>query len=64
MNVRRLLYTLLLALLVLHQDFWNWRELRWVAGLPTGFLYHVAFCLAVALVMGLILRLPGDTEPD
>ena len=43
--------------IVLHQDTWNWHQLSWVAGLPAGFAYHLAFCFAVSILMALLLRL-------
>lgn len=57
MIARRLLYAALVALLLLHQDFWNWQEPTTLLGLPGGFVYHVAYCGFVAVVMALLLRL-------
>lgn len=47
---------LVLALLVLHQDLWFWRDARLFLGLPIGLSYHVLYCVAVALVMALAVR--------
>lgn len=47
---------LLVALFVLHQDVWLWRDGRLVLGLPVGLAYHVAYCLATALVLGRAVR--------
>ena len=47
---------LLVALFVLHQDVWLWRDGRLVLGLPVGLAYHVAYCLAAALVLGRAVR--------
>jgi hypothetical protein len=49
---------LLLAVYLLHQDFWWWRETRpLVLGfLPLGLAYHGAYCLVVAAVMFLLVR--------
>lgn len=60
MNARRLLLAVLALLLVLHQDFWNWHELGWFAGLPSGFAYHLGFCLAASLAMAALLRVERD----
>jgi len=43
---------LLVALFLLHQDVWLWRDGRLVLGLPLGLAYHVAYCFAAALVLG------------
>jgi hypothetical protein len=59
---RLLLYLVLTALLVLHQDVWNWSTLSWTLGLPSGFLYHVTFCIVVAFIMWLLLRLDRSEE--
>ena len=64
MNVRRLLYAVLGLLLLLHQDVWNWYEARMTLGLPSGFVYHVAFCGVVAVVMALLLRLDRTTDNE
>jgi len=53
---RRLVAALLAALFVLHQDVWFWRDSRLVFGLPVGLTYHVAFCVAVTLVLVLAVR--------
>jgi hypothetical protein len=47
---------LLVALFLLHQDVWLWRDGRLVLGLPVGLAYHVAYCLATALVLGRAVR--------
>ena len=48
-----LLAVAIVALYVLHQDFWFWRTARpLVFGfLPIGMAYHAAYCLAAALLM-------------
>ena len=50
---RRLAAALLVALFALHQDVWFWRDARVLLGLPIGLAYHVAFCIAVTLVLAL-----------
>lgn len=57
MKSRRLLYIALAVLFVLHQDFWNWSEPRWLLGLPIGLLHHIVLCLIVSVVMAALLRL-------
>ena len=59
---------LLVALFLLHQDVWLWRDGRLVFGLPVGLAYHVAYCFATALVLGRAVqwawpRLAGPGEP-
>ncbi len=55
-TIRRLLFALLVLAFVLRNDFWQWDDPRLVAGLPVGLGYHVAFCLATALLMWLLVR--------
>ncbi len=57
MNLRWLLYSALALLVIFHHDVWNWSAPARVLGLPAGLLYHVLFCLVVALVMRLLLAL-------
>jgi len=64
MIARRLLYSALVLLLLLHQDFWNWHAPSTTLGLPGGFVYHVAFCGVVSVVMALLLRLDRTTGGD
>lgn len=57
--MKRLLLTLaVIALYVLHQDFWFWRTaMPFVFGfLPIGLFYHVCYTLAVALLMWLLVK--------
>lgn len=54
---KRLLYLAVLALAVLHQDFWYWRDATLVFGLlPIGLVYHAGYTLAAALLMWLVGR--------
>jgi hypothetical protein len=56
------------ALYVLHQDIWLWRSARpLVLGfLPIGLAYHVAYCLAAALLMWVLTRCawPSGLDPS
>ena len=62
---RFVVYFLMGALYLLHNDLWAWDDPRLVLGLPVGLTYHVAFCFAVVGVMWLALRWawPRDLEP-
>ena len=53
----------LLGLFALHQDFWNWQSSELTLGLPTGLLYHLVYCFAVALYMAVLLRFSPPLEP-
>jgi hypothetical protein len=55
---RILLTAAVIVLYVLHQDVWFWRDARpLVFGfLPIGLFYHVAYTLAVSLVLWLLVR--------
>ncbi|MDX2030370.1 MAG: hypothetical protein SF339_06860 [Blastocatellia bacterium] len=56
----------LVALYVLHQDVWNWRKAAPILFgiLPVGLSYHLVYTLAIALMMGLLVRYawPGHLE--
>jgi hypothetical protein len=52
--VRRLLFAALALLFLLRFDLWLWDDPRRIAGVPVGLAYHVLYCFAVALVMGLV----------
>jgi hypothetical protein len=55
---RFLLTAAVLVLYVLHQDLWFWRDARpLVFGfMPIGLFYHVAYTLAVTVVLWLLVR--------
>ena len=57
---RRLVFLALVALYLLHNDFWNWDQLRWVGALPAGLAFHVAYCLVASLLMWLLVRTQGN----
>ncbi|HEV7398300.1 MAG TPA: DUF3311 domain-containing protein [Pyrinomonadaceae bacterium] len=62
------LFVIILALYVLHQDFWNWRTAYpLVFGfIPIGLFYQAAFTVAAALVMWLLVKLawPAHLEEE
>ena len=53
---RWLLYLLILALYVLHNDLWLWDDPTLVLGLPVGFSYHIGFCFGAALLLTLLVN--------
>jgi hypothetical protein len=69
-RARRVVAALLVAVFVLHQDVWLWRDARLVLGLPVGLAYHVAFCVAVTVVLAMAVRwswpreVPADSDGD
>jgi hypothetical protein len=48
-----LLYAALAALYLLHNDLWLWNDSRLWLGLPAGLVYHIGFCIAASVVLGL-----------
>ena len=58
----------LLALFLLHQDFWFWRQARPLVfgALPIGLFYHAAYTLATSLVLVLLVRQlwPAALDPE
>ncbi len=53
---RKLLYGVLVILYLLHNDWWFWNDSRLVLALPAGLLYHIAYCVAAALMMAALVR--------
>jgi len=64
--MRPLLYTVLILFFGLHNDLWLWHDARQLLGLPVGLTYHIAYCLAAALLMALLVRhaWPHHLEPE
>ncbi|MDT7604269.1 MAG: hypothetical protein QOF61_2266 [Acidobacteriota bacterium] len=63
-----LLVAAVVALYVLHQDFWNWRTAYpLVFGfVPIGLFYQACFSVASALLMALLVKFawPGHLERE
>ena len=63
-----LLFVLILAVYVAHQDWWNWNESQpLVFGfLPIGVAYHAGFAIICALLMALLVKTawPKHLEVD
>jgi hypothetical protein len=61
---RFLLVLAVVALYLLHQDYWFWRKADpFVLGfLPIGLFYHVCYTLAVAALMWLLVRYAWPSE--
>ena len=54
---RLLLVLATLALYLLHQDFWFWRDGTLVFGaVPIGLFYHALYCIACAALMWALVR--------
>jgi len=52
-----ILYAATVALIVLHQDFWNWSKVepKWSGFLPVGLWYHALYCVAAAVLLWLFV---------
>lgn len=53
-----LLVIIVVALYLLHQDFWFWRTAQPLAlgFIPIGLFYHASYTVAVSLVMWLLVK--------
>jgi len=59
MKTRAILLCLLaLAVYVLHQDFWNWKDYKpLIFGfLPVGLAYHAGYSILAAIMMALFVK--------
>ena len=59
MKAKSLLLTILvLAVYVLHQDFWNWKQVEpLIFGfLPIGLAYHAAYSILAAALMAVLVK--------
>ena len=54
--IRWTLYLALIALYLLHKDYWFWQNPTLVIGLPVGLAYHIAFCVVVTVLMALLVK--------
>jgi hypothetical protein len=68
---RKVLITaLILAVYVVHQDWWNWHRIYplFFGFLPAGLAYHVAYSILASILMAVLVKLAWpkhleDTEP-
>jgi hypothetical protein len=63
--MRQAVYVALVALIVLHQDFWLWNDSSLLFDfLPAGLAYHMLYSIVAAFVWGLALLCawPEDAE--
>ena len=63
---RRWLYVALGLVFLLRNDLWLWHDRSFLLGLPVGLTYHIALCVAVAVIMALLVRYgwPRPAEPE
>jgi len=65
---RILLVVVVVALYILHQDFWFWRTAHPIilGFIPIGLFYHAAFSVAASLVMWLLVKFawPSHLESE
>lgn len=50
------LYSLLVLLFFLHNDFWLWDNAQIVLGIPVGLLYHIVYCFVATILMAIIVK--------
>ena len=63
-----LLALLVLAVYILHQDFWNWKKAEpLIFGfLPIGLAYHAGYSILASCLMALLVKTvwPGHLEQE
>ena len=54
------------ALIVVHQDWWNWNKVEptWFGFLPVGIWYHALYCVAAAVLLALYVRFKWPRHLD
>lgn len=59
------LAALVLVVIALHQDFWNWENKSLILGfIPVGLAYHGLYALAASGTMALLVRFLWPHELD
>lgn len=61
-----LLSLMVLAVFLLHQDFWNWNrtEPLMFGFLPFGLAYHAVYAVLAAIMMALLVKFAWPTDLD
>ncbi|GAB4466974.1 MAG: hypothetical protein OHK0029_38630 [Armatimonadaceae bacterium] len=54
---------LVVAVLLLHQDFWNWTDKTLIFGvLPVGLAYHAGYSILASVTMALLVKFLWPTH--
>jgi hypothetical protein len=65
---KSLILIAIILLVILHQDFWNWRAARpFVFGfIPISLFYHICYTLAVSALMYALIKIawPAHLEEE
>lgn len=52
-----LLFLLIVAVYVLHQDYWNWKDADLLFGfVPVGLAYHAGYSVLAAIMMAVLVK--------
>lgn len=52
-----LLFLMIAAVYVLHQDYWNWKNADVIFGfLPVGLAYHAGYSILAAVMMAVLVK--------
>lgn len=63
--MKYVIWLLVIALLILHQDYWQWDDSSLILGiLPFTLAYHVGISVAAAAVWALSVKLCWPDELD
>lgn len=65
--MKPLLVVLVVVVMALHQDFWNWKDRTLVFGfLPVGLAYHGGYAILASITMALLVRFlwPKELEEE
>ena len=62
--MRKVLYTALVLLYLLHNDLWLWNDASLVLGIPVGLFYHMLYCIAAAGMMVLLVKFAWPDHLD
>lgn len=46
----------IIALYLLHNDFWLWDQPTLMLGIPVGLLYHIGFCIVTSILMMMLVK--------
>ena len=58
-----MLFLLIAAVYVLHQDNWNWKSTDLVFGfLPVGLAYHAGYSILTAILMAVLVKFAWPNE--
>jgi hypothetical protein len=55
---------ILAALLLLHENYWLWKNVDLILGIPSNLLFHLGLCLVTSATLAWLMRGSGEDREE